>query len=328
MLPLKYTLKRLLALFLCLGILLPASGVFAQSYESPRNLAVALAQGEGGSYDAFTITWSNPDWAKKQLESGKTVAYEIDSKVNLGPWSSKNGQSFKGELTLNEKDRVEMKLDGAKFSNLANPAIESKLYSFRVRYIGEGESAYTNAVSVGYRPVFNNSSAWSVEELSNAGKNGLIPPSVKADMKTEITREEFTEVIVRLYEKAERVHLVAGKSPYKDTKNESVVIASRLGLVNGVGKDKFAPKSKITREQMATILTRFLNSVEVEGDKTMGTPFADHAKISSYARESVYELQSLGLMEGYKNNEFKPKTHASREQAVVLAQRIYSFIEK
>ena len=328
MLPLKYTLKRLLALFLCLGFLLPASGVFAQSFESPRNLAVALVQGEGGSYNAFTITWSNPDWVKKQVESGKTVAYEIDSKVNLGPWTSKNGQSLKGELTSNEKDRVEMKLDGAQFSNLANPAIESKLYSFRVRYIGEGKSAYTNVVSVGYRPVFNNSSAWSMEELSNAGKNGLIPTSVKADMKKEITREEFTEVIVRLYEKVERVHLVAGKSPYKDTKNESVVIASRLGLVNGVGKGNFAPKSKITREQMATILTRFLNSVEVEGDKTTHVPFADHVKISPYARESVYELQSLGLMAGYNNNEFKPKTHASREQAVVLAQRIYSFIEE
>lgn len=324
----KYTLKRLLALFLCLGILLPSSEAFAQSFESPRNVALAIAQSESGSYDAFTISWTNPDWVKKQLESGKTVAYEIDNKVNLGPWSSKNGQSFKSELTLKDKDRVEMTLSGAEFSNLQKLAIESKLYSFRVRYIGEGESAYTNVVSVGYRPVFNNSSPWSMEELSVAGANGLIPTSVKADMKKEISREEFTEVIVRLYEKVERVHLVAGKSPYKDTKNESVVIASRLGLVYGVGKNNFAPEAKITREQMAAILTRFLNSVDVEGDKTKGALFVDHETISPYARDSVYELQSLGLMAGYNNNEFKPKTHASREQAVALAQRIYSFIEE
>lgn len=328
MLPLKYTLKRLLALFLCLGILLPATEAFAQSFESPRNLALSLAQSKTGNYDAFTISWTNPDWVKKQLESGKTVAYEIDDKVNLGPWSSKNGQSFKGELTLKDKDRVKMTLSGTQFSNLQALAIENKLYSFRVRYIGESESAYTNMVSVGYRPVFNNSSPWSMEELSMAGANGLIPTSVKADMKKEISREEFTEVIVRLYEKVERVHLVAGKSPYKDTNNESVVIASRLGLVYGVGKDSFAPEAKITREQMAAILTRFLNSVDVKGDKTKGARFADHEKISPYARESVYELQSLGLMAGYNNNEFKPKTHASREQAVALAQRIHSFIEE
>ncbi|MEJ8786002.1 S-layer homology domain-containing protein [Peptoniphilus sp. HCN-40583] len=324
----KYTLKRLLALFLCASILLPATGVFAQGVESPKNLALALTQSESGNYDAFTLSWINPDWVKKQLASGKTVAFEIDSSVNQNPWSSTKGQSFKGKLTAKDKDRAEVKLSGAQFSNLANPALESNLYSFRVRYIGAGESGYTNAVSVGYRPVFNNSSNWSVEELRDAGKNGLIPPSVKADMKKDITREEFTEVMVRLYEKVERVHLVAGKSPFKDTKNESVVIASRLGLVNGVGNGKFAPNAKITREDMATILARFIKSVGVKENATSGAPFGDHNKISPYARESVYTLRSMGLMDGYQDNAFRPKTHASREQAMVLAQRIYTTIAK
>ena len=321
----KYKLKRILALFLLVGMLIPAQGVFALPMESPRALSLALSPDGAG----VSISWENPAWVKEQLAAGKKVAYEIDSKVNLEPWSSKSGHVYKAELTAGEKDRVMKNLTANDFTQLTKIDIRSNQYSFRVRYVAEnGSSGFGNAVSVGYRPVFNNSSAWSMEELSAAGKNGLIPPSVKADMKKEISREEFTEVIVRLYEKTERVHLVAGKSPFKDTNNESVVIASRLGLVYGVGHDKFAPNAKITREEMATILARFLKSVNVEGSHAGGNIFADHNKISKYARESVYELQSLGLMAGYENNQFRPKTNASREQGVVLGQRIYEFIKK
>ena len=321
----KYTLKRILALFLLVGMLIPARAAFALPLESPRALSLALAPDEAG----VSISWENPAWVKEQLAAGKKVAYEIDSKVNLAPWSSKSGHVHRGELTAAEMDRVEKNLTANDFTQLTKIDIRSNQYSFRVRYVAEnGSSAFGNAVSVGYRPVFNNSSAWSLEELSAAGKNGLIPPSVKADMKKEISREEFTEVIVRLYEKTERVHLVAGKSPFKDTKNESVVIASRLGLVYGVGNGKFAPNAKITREEMATILARFLKSVNVEISNAGGNTFADHDKISKYARESVYELQAMGLMSGYENNQFRPKTNASREQGVVLGQRIYEFIKK
>lgn len=305
--------------------MIPARAAFALPMESPRALSLALAPDEAG----VSISWENPTWVKEQLAAGKKVAYEIDSKVNLDPWSSKSGHVYKAELTAGEKDRVMKNLTANDFTQLTKIDIRSNQYSFRVRYVAEnGSSAFGNAVSVGYRPVFNNSSAWSMEELSAAGKNGLIPPSVKADMKKEISREEFTEVIVRLYEKTERVHLVAGKSPFKDTKNESVVIASRLGLVYGVGNGKFVPNAKITREEMATILARFLKSVNVEGSNAVGNTFADHDKISKYARESVYELQAMGLMSGYENNQFRPKTNASREQGVVLGQRIYEFIKK
>lgn len=321
----KYTLKRILALFLLVGMLIPARAAFALPLESPRALSLALAPDEAG----VSISWENPAWVKEQLAAGKKVAYEIDSKVNLDPWSSKSGHVHKSELTAAEMNRVEKNLTANDFTQLTKIDIRSNQYSFRVRYVSEnGSSAFGNGVSVGYRPVFNNSSAWSMEELSAAGKNGLIPPSVKADMKKEISREEFTEVIVRLYEKTERVHLVAGKSPFKDTKNESVVIASRLGLVYGVGNGKFAPNAKITREEMATILARFLKSVNVEVSHAGGNTFADHDKISKYARESVYELQAMGLMSGYENNQFRPKTNASREQGVVLGQRIYEFIKK
>lgn len=312
-----------------LAMLIPASRTFAQTLEGPRYLALELGRDESGGYDRLSIRWKNPEWVKKQLAEGKNVRYEIDSKVNLAPWSSKSGQIFRGELTASEADEVKMNLTSTNFPQITTIDIRNNLYSFRVRYVAENaDSAFTNAVSVGYRPVFNNSSAWSLEELRAAGNNGLIPPTIKGDMKKDITREEYTEVIVRLYEKVERVHLVAGKSPYKDTKNESVVIASRLGLVYGVGKDRFAPQAKITRQEMATILARFLKSIDLEGDKSTAVLFADHDQISPYARDSVYGLQSMGLMAGYANNEFKPKINASREQAVVLGERIYEFIQK
>lgn len=257
----------------------------------------------------------------------KKVAYEIDSKVNLEPWSSKSGHVYKGELTAAEKDRVMKNLTANDFTQLTTINIRSNQYSFRVRYVAEGvSSAFGNAVSVGYRPVFNNSSAWSLEELSAAGNNGLIPFGEDRYEKGDQPGRVYGSHRAPL-RKSGASALGCGQEPLQGHENESVVIASRLGLVNGVGNGKFAPNAKITREEMATILARFLKSVNVEGSHAVSNTFADHNKISKYARESVYELQSMGLMSGYENNQFRPKTNASREQGVVLGQRIYEFIK-
>ena len=323
----KNTFQKLLVLLLVFGAVFSSSAAFAAEVEKPQYVSLRLEKDESGNYNRFTMSWQNPAWVKEILAKGETVQFEIDGKVDYEPWSSKSGIVYRGEISAATADGVSISIPPEAFAHLKDVKVTRKLYSFRVRYAkGDLRSEYSNAVAVGYRPSFSNSSQWSMEELSAAGKHGFIPPGVRSDMKRDITREEFTEVIVRVYEKANRVHLVAGDSPYVDTKNPSVIVATRLGLVQGVGYKHFDPEAKINRQEMATILARFLHTFDIEADKSNTKTYADHEKIRDFAVEPVYTLQSIGLMEGYEDGTFRPRTSASREQGVVLGERFYNFV--
>lgn len=323
----KHIMKKLMASILTVLIIFTCTESFAAGYDNPQLVSVQLKKNGSGVYDRFEMSWQNPQWVQKKLNGGESVSFEIDGKVNYKPWSSTKGHVFSGTLSKEQGKNVRMEIPSNALPHLSSVDIKSNLYSFRVRYkVGKEVSNYSAPVAVGFRPGFSNASEWSMEELTSAGRNGFIPSSIKADMKKDITREEFTEIIVRVYEKVSRVHLAAGKSPFKDTNNEAVTIASRLGIVSGVGNGKFNPNAKITRQDMAAILSRFLKTLDIEGDSTIQKPFKDHNQIKRYAVEPVYSLQSMNVFSGYNDNTFRPLTNASREQGVVLGERIYHFV--
>ena len=75
--------------------------------------------------------------------------------------------------------------------------------------------------------------------------------------------------------------------------------AYALGITNGVTPTTFDPYTNISREQLATMLTRVYKSLSlprldpaqrraVHPDYTGVTPFADDGYISAYAKPSVY----------------------------------------
>jgi hypothetical protein len=76
-------------------------------------------------------------------------------------------------------------------------------------------------------------------------------------MSGSITREEFAEVAVKLYElytgkKAEP----APSSTFTDTTNSEILKAYQLGIVSGIGNNIFAPKATSTREQAVIVAVR------------------------------------------------------------------------
>ena len=65
-----------------------------------------------------------------------------------------------------------------------------------------------------------------------------------------------------------------------------------------------------------------------------GKKFADDEEISEYAKDSVYFMSGIGIIKGVDDTHFAPKGNvtmqdaidygmATREQAVILAYRIY-----
>lgn len=54
--------------------------------------------------------------------------------------------------------------------------------------------------------------------------------------------------------------------------------------------------------------------------------YADDAGISHWAKESVYALKRLGIMQGTDIG-FEPKAHYTFEESVVTLMRLYSLMD-
>ena len=56
--------------------------------------------------------------------------------------------------------------------------------------------------------------------------------------------------------------------------------------------------------------------------------FADDANISDYAKEAVYALKAMGVVEGVGNNEFMPKGTVTKAQAAKMVYHIVKAVVK
>jgi hypothetical protein len=180
----------------------------------------------------------------------------------------------------------------------------------------------------------SNTSGWAQDQniAEKAVQYGLVPESLKgADWTKHITRAEFAAVAVKLYENLTGNSATpAPASTFTDTSDPDVLKAYNIGAVNGMGDGRFAPNDSLTREQMATMLTRVLKAAYIPGwtldtdaqftlNFTQPAPFADDALISGYARQSVYFMFANEIIGGTGNNNFSPRAASTSEAAISSA---------
>lgn len=169
-------------------------------------------------------------------------------------------------------------------------------------------------------------SSWAKTEVDKAIAVKLLPEQLQSAYRSNITREEFCEIAVNLYEDLSGKQAVRqGDNPFTDTQNDKVIIANSLGIVDGVGNNRFAPNNEITRQEISVMLYRTMKVAKPNGDYSITTRhiFADNAKISTWAREAVSYMYSAQIINGVGDNQFKPLLNTSREQASILALRIH-----
>lgn len=203
--------------------------------------------------------------------------------------------------------------------------------------------------------VYDEESDWSdwfedeaMDEVNQEIFNSLIPPELaNKDLTKDITRAEFCAVAVRLYEQmlGKTLDATTLTTPFTDTSSDAVKKAYHLGITNGVSATSFAPHTYISREQMATMLTRVYKALNLPGwtlatdsnyklDYSDVKPFADDQYISGYAKPSVYFMVKNGVIKGTSETTFSPRNltpyeeaigyaNASREQALIMAVRMF-----
>lgn len=172
---------------------------------------------------------------------------------------------------------------------------------------------------------YENASAWAKDELVDAVVNGIVlDEDILKDCRKNITRKEFSTLAVNLYRSIKMEDpSPAPVSTFSDTRDTSVRIAYKLGIINGVGNGKFAPDSPITREQMGIIMLNAVSALGVEHNKADGIlEMEDKGEVSSWAARGVDFVYENGFMKG-NGVTFNPKSNTPVEQAIAIVNRVY-----
>ncbi len=258
----------------------------------------------------------------KSLQEGKNIAvYRADEDGNV---VNMNGKTADGRITF-ETEHFSTYILAADDVPVELPKTE------------EGQTVVNGDTVV---------SEWAAEEVKEAFDKQLVPEILKGENLTKkVDRAEFAAIAVNLYEKLSGNTAQATENPFGDISGSycenEILKAYNLGVTNGTTDITFEPSALISREQVATMLTRAYKKSEfsgwtlaTDGDYPLNymgvTKYADDAEISDYAKESVYFMTRWDILNGVDDTHFAPKnnvTHgesygyATREQAVVIALR-------
>lgn len=189
-------------------------------------------------------------------------------------------------------------------------------------------------------------SAWYAEAVDFVKASGLMNGvgNNRFDPNGTVTRAMVVTVLYRLADKPS----VSGQSnPFRDVPNgsdcwyrDAAIWAVKNGVTNGDGSaNVFSPNKAITREQMATMIVRFLLSQAKLDDASakmiqrldaktaamlLKDEFRDASSISSWAAVNVMICKITGIMNGDSAGTFRPQATLSRAECAQTFLNLYT----
>lgn len=169
---------------------------------------------------------------------------------------------------------------------------------------------------------------WASEAILALADKGIISGKAENVFAPDdpVTREEFAKMLIGAMGLSDEEY---GDNIFSDVSSDAwyapfVNIANKYGIVTGRDDGTLGVGDNITRQDMAVMLYRALQSRGVNVDAA-DMIFDDGEDISDYAKDAVSALCNLGAINGVGDNKFEPLGTATRAQA---AKVIYSVLEQ
>ena len=185
---------------------------------------------------------------------------------------------------------------------------------------------FSSLPSVGDKLPFTDMNGhWAYDAVSYAYKNSLMN-GVNASRFAPDSTLNRAMMVTMLY-RMTGSPAVSGNSVFSDVPSgkwysDAVQWASVNGVVNGVGKDRFALDTQITREQMASMMMRYAQFKQYSTGKSADlSAFNDAGSISSWALESMKWANAAGLINGRTASTIAPQDTATRAEAATILMR-------
>lgn len=178
------------------------------------------------------------------------------------------------------------------------------------------------------------SSRWSATYINKLASLGIINGTGGGyfEPTLQVTREEFVKMLAGVAG-ANVTGYTSSRFPDVPMSRWSasyIAWAADRGITTGTDGGRFAPTMKITREEMATMIYRY---VQISGKtlpaKNAPVTFADADQISSWAQTAVSVMQQAGIIDGNVTNgryTFDPQVPASREECAKMLSILYDLL--
>ena len=139
-----------------------------------------------------------------------------------------------------------------------------------------------------------------------------------------ITRAEVTTVFFRMLTDDMRDKNWTTANTYSDVQpnewfNNAISVMTKLGIVQGIGSNQFAPNAPITRGEMAAIAARFARMMDSE-EVNENVSFNDIA--GHWAEADILHAASVGWVKGDPDGKYRPNDNITRAEFMTLANRM------
>ncbi len=177
----------------------------------------------------------------------------------------------------------------------------------------------------------NEPSEWAEKAIDEAVSLGLIIDG--STYKQKATRLQLVTWLVELLEviQDEPVQLVMD-SPFTDTASDVVAKAYQLGWVKGDGVGHFYPEASVTRQEMAVMVSRFLDYLNKHSEAMIGVElsdsykalkaYKDEADIAEWAKAALNQMNQMDIIKGDGNDHLMPLGSTTNEQGIVMLMRV------
>lgn len=104
-----------------------------------------------------------------------------------------------------------------------------------------------------------------------------------------------------------------------------VEAVAERNIMEGVGKDKFAPDRALTRAEAITILIRLLGMQNLAPIKNYTTGFQDDSSIPAWAKDHVYMAKQLDIIDN--DQYFYPNRYITKEETAVILVNFINYLQ-
>ena len=170
--------------------------------------------------------------------------------------------------------------------------------------------------------------AWYYEAVQYVAKKGYMGgySNGKFGPADKLKRQDFVMILSRIAN-ADLSSYENAASKFSDVKKGSyyftaVMWAVDNGIIGGYSNGKFGVGDNITREQVATILYRYMGSPEVQDVDSTLAKYKDVNRISAYAKIPLAWAVQSGIISGMADGRIAPVEGASRAQIAQIVMRM------
>lgn len=163
-----------------------------------------------------------------------------------------------------------------------------------------------------------NDAQWAKEHIVHLYQNGIVNGKGEGIFAPNdfLTREELAKIITVAFKlsKTGDANMSFEDVPSDAWYYDYILALSANNLTNGIGNNQFGVGLNITRQDAATQIANILQKCGVEADSVDTAKFPDDANIADYAKDSVYYMRALGILQGDENGYFNPTSSITRAE--------------